>query len=503
MEKLDQLINKFKEAKEELEKNSSPLHDTVEGFMGGLKALPKGSAERGKFITAHVNHGPFLHALNQHPQGKQIHTMLMGHLNSKANAGPQAFGGGKVAVSAPVGPGGPIIKSEEDPLEELEKFYISPYTMFASRKKDAPAKPASNKPTGIDKIKAVSKEKIEPTTIVSEDQKRAKAMGAPTNPTKPKLTGLDRIKAESMKPISPTVVKGEEKVKKSLEEIKKSIGPMAAKMKGAGNTMLTNPNDTGRANMYQDALKGAYQYKRAVPAPVAPAPKLTGLDRIKAESQKPIAKDEDSTAVRPPAMNAAGHATASAWQAPQWAPKQGESVKLPGGDPNQVINHPYPFHSMPQASGQANTNYPVTSAAPKIKPQGQGLHHISASPNEFGPAPTKPLATAPGGTVSMRGAAATGSTAAMPGPKRVEMPVIKGENVGPKFEKTINESYAAPTNMVKKEKLKVDKGGQWSVKAEMKKAECSKCHADPCECQTSGVNIDKMDGGDMSPGSGC
>lgn len=66
------------------------LHSTVEGFMGGLKAIPKGSAERGKFITQHMNHGPFLTALQQHPQGKQVHAMLTQHLNGAQNAGFKA-----------------------------------------------------------------------------------------------------------------------------------------------------------------------------------------------------------------------------------------------------------------------------------------------------------------------------------------------------------------------------------------------------------------------------
>ena len=63
------------------------LHNSVEGFMSGLKALPKGDPSRGKFITAHMNHPDFLNALGTHPQGKQIHAMLTQHLNSTANAG--------------------------------------------------------------------------------------------------------------------------------------------------------------------------------------------------------------------------------------------------------------------------------------------------------------------------------------------------------------------------------------------------------------------------------
>jgi hypothetical protein len=66
----------------------SGVHSTVEGFMQGLKALPKGSPARGKFITQHMNHPGFIGTLRMHPQGAQIHQMLTAHLNSKANAGP-------------------------------------------------------------------------------------------------------------------------------------------------------------------------------------------------------------------------------------------------------------------------------------------------------------------------------------------------------------------------------------------------------------------------------
>ena len=63
------------------------LHASVEGFMAGLKALPKGDPQRGKFITAHMGHAPFLAALQTHPQGQQVHAMLTAHLNSVRNAG--------------------------------------------------------------------------------------------------------------------------------------------------------------------------------------------------------------------------------------------------------------------------------------------------------------------------------------------------------------------------------------------------------------------------------
>lgn len=71
-------------------KSDFALHHTVEGFMSNLKGLPKEGPHRGKFITAHMNHGPFLQALQKHPQGKMIHGMLTSHLNSPKNAGPKA-----------------------------------------------------------------------------------------------------------------------------------------------------------------------------------------------------------------------------------------------------------------------------------------------------------------------------------------------------------------------------------------------------------------------------
>jgi hypothetical protein len=67
-----------------------PLHDNVEGFMAGLKQHPPATPARGKFITAHMNHGPFLLALNAHPQGPKIHAMLTQFMNSRSNAGFRA-----------------------------------------------------------------------------------------------------------------------------------------------------------------------------------------------------------------------------------------------------------------------------------------------------------------------------------------------------------------------------------------------------------------------------
>lgn len=75
------------------------LHSSVDSFMGALKAMPKGTPARGKFITAHMNHPPFLAALQSHPQGKQMHAQLTQFLNSPANAGFKA-GGTKVVAKS-------------------------------------------------------------------------------------------------------------------------------------------------------------------------------------------------------------------------------------------------------------------------------------------------------------------------------------------------------------------------------------------------------------------
>lgn len=94
------------------------LHGTVEGFMGALKALPKQGPDRGKFITAHMNHPKFQEALMGHPQGKQIHAMLTTHLNSVANAGPK----GPMQVTAKSEP--PVILPQQGtPMPPVETQY--------------------------------------------------------------------------------------------------------------------------------------------------------------------------------------------------------------------------------------------------------------------------------------------------------------------------------------------------------------------------------------------
>lgn len=63
------------------------LHNTLQGFTAGLKALPVGSPERGRFLTAHLSHPPIVQALQATPAGQQLHAKLLTHLNGKANAG--------------------------------------------------------------------------------------------------------------------------------------------------------------------------------------------------------------------------------------------------------------------------------------------------------------------------------------------------------------------------------------------------------------------------------
>lgn len=92
------------------------LHGTVEGFMSGLKSLPKGSPARGKFITQHMHHPTFLTALHAHPQGQQIHTMLTTHMNSQANAG---FKPGQSQVMVKAWP-----KSEADNQSNIQAHLV-------------------------------------------------------------------------------------------------------------------------------------------------------------------------------------------------------------------------------------------------------------------------------------------------------------------------------------------------------------------------------------------
>lgn len=99
-----------------LVKSEAPLHATVSGFMGGLKALAPKTPERGRFITQHMNHPPFLAALKAHPQGAQLHQQLTAYMNSPANAGFRP-GAAKVMVKSE-------IEKELELVQELKKEVI-------------------------------------------------------------------------------------------------------------------------------------------------------------------------------------------------------------------------------------------------------------------------------------------------------------------------------------------------------------------------------------------
>ena len=78
------------------------LHSTVGGFMQGLHDLPKGGPERGKFVTSHMQHAPFLQALSKHPQGAVYHKQLTDYMNSSKNA--HSSGAGAKVTTSSTGP---------------------------------------------------------------------------------------------------------------------------------------------------------------------------------------------------------------------------------------------------------------------------------------------------------------------------------------------------------------------------------------------------------------
>lgn len=95
------------------------LHSNLQSFMGELKALPKGSPARGQLITANMSHPPFISALQNHPEGKQMHAQLTGFLNSRTNAGP----GNAAKVTVKSEPADAILKTEGDSSVADEKTY--------------------------------------------------------------------------------------------------------------------------------------------------------------------------------------------------------------------------------------------------------------------------------------------------------------------------------------------------------------------------------------------
>ena len=232
-------------------------------------------------------------------------------------------------------------------------------------------------------------------------------------------------------------MKVEEKVEKSMLSSKSIVG----QMKGGGSTKLTSPSDTGRSNFYTEAMHGAYQPKAVAPA--APAAKvvtkptkLTGLDRIKAAASQPITKDEGET--KP---------------APKISKLTTAMPKLKEG----FLAHPGAY-TRPQPLGPTSTLHPTGTGA-AVRGTAEPTHNIR-SPN----AVTQPAIR---GTaeVTQPAKSAPGAHGAIP--VRAPKSLIRKDEVGPKFEKTINSSTDPEVNNVAKgcsEKLSLNKNGQWDIK---------------------------------------
>jgi hypothetical protein len=111
------------------------IHTSVEGFLKGLQAIPKGTPERGKFITRHMGHAGFIGALRAHAQGPQIFKMLTAHLNSPANAGP-----GRAVVTAKSEDGVILLDGSKhvatDPIAALERIQVLSAKLYELHKKE-------------------------------------------------------------------------------------------------------------------------------------------------------------------------------------------------------------------------------------------------------------------------------------------------------------------------------------------------------------------------------
>lgn len=293
-------------------------------------------------------------------------------------------------------------------------------------------------------------------------------------------------------------------VKEELEKGKSMVG----KMKGSGTTQLTSPKDMGRANMLHDAVSGAYQ-----PA-ATPAKKLTGLDRIKAVSSEPIKKDENDTHLRP--VN-----------------------KLPG---KPETGHTYDKYG-----------YNITAPVPKVKPAGAHLEPVGGRVNSLGsqsPVGEKTVNERPSGakTITAQTSTVTKSEASPKFTKTINVSSRPDTNMAMSCSEKLSLNKGGQWNIEPVKKVEelskpsvsgaqhrameaaahghstlgipksvgqdfseADKGKHFgkdedkkcsdcgmptkTCKCSMKKAECGKCHSDPCECQTTGINVDKMDGG--------
>lgn len=329
MEKLDQLIAKFKEMKEELEKNSPSLHDTVEGFMGGLKALPKGSPERGEFIVNHLSHGPFTAALDAHPQSTSLKNTLQAaktahlktkysqqgdagvkaqyqQLNSKANvglAGPKKISVGSESAS--------FGKSSEAIGQYTMEHHNPKLKYHVQHHGDGKFNVSLIHENGEvwgsisghhngDKVH-LSNKQIHPDLVggYHEDETSEGLTGA---------AHLHALKSPVGKPM-PMGVQGKapEKLKMSVdadpvEELEKYISPftlfgsskkkVAAKPAEAPKSTKLTGSDKIKAvaqeKIQPTSVKHDPSKVKGAPKPFTPSSKLTGIDKIKAVSQEKI-----------------------------------------------------------------------------------------------------------------------------------------------------------------------------------------------------------------------
>lgn len=405
-EAINLLIAKFKEVKEELTKNdSSVLHSNIEGFMGSLKTLPKGSPERGKLITQHMSHPPFIAALNAHPQGKQMHSMLMGHLNSKANAG---FKPGMTQM---------MVKNDEgiDIVEELEK------AMFGNPSQTSAMRGGGS--TQLTKPGDMSRAHTYQSAMAGEYQPKAPVAAKPAPVAAPakKLTGLDRIKAMSQQPITKadllkqscssmpfgktvnemstdtnmamsrdeklTLNKGGQwnldKAVRSPDQsstntdrsINPSLGGKYGKVHGGDPRKMPNGgspdhhvmNHPTQGDLLVENVKGKMK------ARVSGASSLRN-QAARDETGHEIEKNDDKTVTSPPKLNAQGKAEASAPKG-EWSSGQvlnGRSIPLARGNPNQV-------HVDLPKSPAVGTPGKVTSSIPKLKPAGEKYARIGSN----------------------------------------------------------------------------------------------------------------------------
>jgi hypothetical protein len=486
MEKLDQLIEKFKEVKEELQKSTDAEKDELN------KA----------FISFFSKWGP----------AKKVK---------------------------------PVVKPEKktgiDKIKEVSKEPITPTVVQEDRKRAAamgvPSNPTNpNKPaklTGLDRIKAESQKPITATTVKKSDEED---MG------KSALLPRDRLNVPAPR----------------------SSGTSSTAMAPGASRELTSPHDMSRANAYASAMRGEFQPKPAAVKPAATAAKpakLTGLDRIKAAGAEPLKRtedtlkqktadkkhvnagfsktvngsyapqadlamscgeklslnkggqwdlkkrldDDDKTAASPVQLNAQGKAALSAPK--EWSPGQeivsdkmhalGRGSPTQGvasaveGAPGSLTREKYTAASLAQRAASPDVAANVlnqlapgfkavspTTTLPQLKPAGQ------QQPN------WQTAALTP--TSSAASAVMPQSPTRETRPDRPVTPTVPAvKPTGLDRIAQVAKQPIVPTTVKKDE----DDGRN-------DKPECEKCHAKRCQCNNTGILIDKVDGGDMSVGGG-